>query len=229
MFKSIIQFWKGEDFLNKVLEKFKCMLEEGEEMFTSACRQLIHHENIPGLKEKIYSIDRKVNKQERDIRRRVIEHLTAQPSVDIPISLLLMSVVKDAERLGDYAKNLYEVNNLLTKPINNEDYAKLFNHVEEDIKKLFQQTKKAFLESDEIIAKESWNIERGIVKRCDKIIKELAQSQVTVNEAVCFTLMARHFKRLAAHLTNIATSVILPVSDLDYFDEERVKKAESGT
>jgi hypothetical protein len=33
--------------------------------------------------------------------------------------------------------------------------------------------------------------------------------------------MARYFKRIAAHLTNIATSVILPLTDLDYFDERR--------
>jgi len=39
--------------------------------------------------------------------------------------------------------------------------------------------------------------------------------------AVCFALIAKHFKRIVAHLVNIATSVILPLSDLDYFDERR--------
>ena len=48
----------------------------------------------------------------------------------------------------------------------------------------------------------------------------MAHGNLSVNEAVCFTLTARHFKRLAAHLTNIATSVILPLSELDYFDEK---------
>ena len=71
------------------------------------------------------------------------------------------------------------------------------------------------------MANESWDFEREIVKRCDKIIERLARSDLDVNEAVALALMARYFKRLAAHLTNIATSVILPVSDLDYFDERR--------
>jgi hypothetical protein len=39
--------------------------------------------------------------------------------------------------------------------------------------------------------------------------------------AVCFALAARHFKRIVAHLVNLATSVVLPYSDLDYFDERR--------
>ena len=55
------------------------------------------------------------------------------------------------------------------------------------------------------------------------IIAKLAKSDLPVNAAVCFTLMARYFKRITAHLTNIATSVILPLTDLDYFDEKRME------
>ena len=173
------------------------------------------------LKDKIYTFDKRVNEAEKDIRKRVVEHLTIQPSVDVPTSLLLMSVVKDAERLGDYSKNLFEVSRFLDKPIDKQRYRKLFNNIEEEILKLFKQTKQAFIESDEDKAAKSWVYERDIAKRCDSIIEQLAKSSLSVNEAVCFTLMARYFKRLTAHLTNIATSVILPLADLDYFDEKR--------
>lgn len=221
MFKDILQFWKGKDFLKKVLEEFKKMLEEAEEMYSLVCRQIIMHENIKDLEGKIYALDKMINKQERAIRKRIVEHLSVQPSVDVPVSLLLMSVVKDAERLGDYAKNLFEVNRLLEKPINRSLYEKYFDNIEAEISSLFKQTETAFLESDEVKAKDTWKMERGIVKKCDNIIEKLAKSDLSVNEAVCFTLMSRHFKRIAAHLTNIATSVILPISDLDYFDEKR--------
>ncbi|MFC1577280.1 PhoU domain-containing protein, partial [Candidatus Omnitrophota bacterium] len=147
--------------------------------------------------------------------------LSMQPSVDIPTCLLLMSVVKDAERLGDYSKNLFQVSSILDKPIAKNTYTGLFGSIEQDISGLFQQTKEAFIESDEDKAQSAWNVETKIVKTCDDIIEKLAKSSLSVNEAVCFTLMARYYKRLAAHLTNIATSVILPLSDLDYFDEKR--------
>lgn len=221
MFENIFQFWKGKGFLKQVLEEFKRMLEEAEEMFRIVCQNLIDHKEMPELEERIYVLDRIVNEKERDIRRRIVEHLAVQPSMDVPVSLLLMSVVKDAERLGDYAKNLFEVNRLLEKPIDDKLYAEFFGNLHEKIMGLFAMTKQAFLESDEAKAKDTWTVERGIVKNCDGIINKLAKSSISVNEAVGFTLMARHFKRIAAHLTNIATSVVLPVDSLDYFDEKR--------
>lgn len=224
MFKNLLHFWKGKDFLNQVLEEFKNMLDDSQIMFDSVCKKLINDEESPGLKDKIYEIDRKVNSLQRDIRKRVVEHLSLQPSVNVPTCLILMSVVKDAERLGDYCKNLFEVSKLLAKPLDKEKYLKLFNNIENEISELFEQTKKAFIESDEEKAKNSWSYKREISQRCDGIIKELANSNIAINEAVCFTLMARYFKRIAAHLTNIATSVIVPLSDLDYFDEKRTEK-----
>ncbi|MCQ9205292.1 MAG: hypothetical protein NG737_03170 [Omnitrophica bacterium] len=224
MFKNLLHFWKGKDFLNQVLEEFKNMLDDSQIMFDSVCKKLINDEESPGLKDKIYEIDRKVNSLQRDIRKRVVEHLSLQPSVNVPTCLILMSVVKDAERLGDYCKNLFEVSKLLAKPLDKGKYLKLFNNIENEIFELFEQTKKAFMESDEEKAKNSWGYKREISQRCDGIIKELASSNIAINEAVCFTLMARYFKRIAAHLTNIATSVIVPLSDLDYFDEKRTEK-----
>jgi len=221
MFKNLLQFWKGKDFLHQVLEEFKNMLDDAQIMFDSVCRRLIDNKEEPGLKNKVYSIDKQVNDLQRDIRKRVIEHLSLQPSSDVPTCLLLMSVVKDAERLGDYAKNLYEVSTLMKGPLNKERYLELFNSIEGEISELFKETIKAFMESDETKAAKAWDYKTKIAKRCDQIIEKLASSDLSVNESVCFTLMARYFKRITAHLTNIATSVILPLTDLDYFDEKR--------
>ncbi len=221
MFKNLLQFWKGKDFLTEVLEEFKVMLEDTKEMFESVCKRLIHNEKESGLEERIYAIDKKVNELQRNIRKRVVGHLSMQPSVDVSTSLLLMSVVKDAERLGDYSKNLLEVAKLLQKPIDKEKYRGLFNNIENDIKDLFKKTKEAFMESDEAKAALSWEYETKLSKRCDEIIEKVAKGDLPTNEAVCFVLMARYFKRLTAHLSNIGTSVVLPLSDLDYFDEKR--------
>jgi len=221
MFKNLLEFWKGKDFLTQVLEEFKKMLDDTEKMFGSTCRRLIYNEKEPGLEEKIYAIDKKVNGLQRDIRKRIVEHLSIQPSVDVSTSLLLMSVVKDAERLGDYSKNLLEVAKYLEKPINKDRYREWFSNIEKEIADLFQKTRDAFIESDETKAALSWEYETKIAKHCDEIIEKAAKSSLTVNEAVCFALIARYFKRITAHLSNIATSVVLPLSDLDYFDEKR--------
>ena len=226
MFRNLLAFWKGKDFLTNVLDEFGKMLEEAREMFNNVCQNLLENKSIDRLEDKIYSIDKKINLFEKDIRKRIIAHLSIQPGVDVPMSLLMMSVVKDDERLGDYAKNLYQVKRVAKKPINKEIFNKHFNQIDKKIVQMFDDTKKAFIDSIEELAKSIWQTERYIVKRCDTIIEDLAKSSLETDEAVAFTLIARYFKRTAAHLTNIATSVILPISELDFFDEQRRTEGE---
>jgi phosphate transport system protein len=221
MFKNLLSFWKGKDFLAQVFEEFKSMLDDSEFMFKAVRSRLLDNVEEPDLKQKIYDIDKKVNLLQKDIRRRIVEHLSLQPTVNVTACLVLMSVVKDAERLGDYCKNLYEVTELIAEPIDQQLFTNYFKEIDKDIMKLFEQTKKAFIEADEDKARLTWDYEKRIAKDCDRIVANLAQSDLSVNEAVCFVLIARHFKRLAAHLVNIANSVILPLSDLDYFDERQ--------
>jgi phosphate transport system protein len=225
MFANLLSFWKGKDFLAHVLGEFKDMLDETEHMFKSVCNTLLDNVEDPDLEKKVYKIDKKVNKLQKDIRKRIVAHLSLQPSVDVPACLLLMSVVKDAERLGDYAKNLYEVIKLLEKPLDRTLFCRFFDNLDTEILQLFEQTKEAFIESDDTKASQSWSYVARVTKRCDAIIAELAKSTaLTVNQGVCLTLIARHFKRIAAHLVNIATSVILPLDELDYYDERMIRE-----
>ena len=221
MFANLSGFWKGGAFLAKALEEFKQMLDNSETMYSLVRDHLLEGYNEPGLEEKIRQIDKAVNDAQRDIRKRIIEHLSLRPTVDVNACLLLMSVVKDAERLGDYAKNLFEVTELQDKAMDVDLFRRFFDDIDKDILTLFALAREAFMDSDEAKAQMAWSYESKIAKWCDKVVAELARSDLSVNEAVCFTLIARFFKRTVAHLANIATSVVLPLSDLDYFDEKR--------
>jgi len=207
--------------LAQVFSEFNEMLDDTKRMYEMVCKTLLDNVQEPDLKKKIYGIDKNVNHLQKKIRIRIIEHLSLQPSVDVAACLLLMSVVKDAERLGDYAKNLFEVTEFLAKPIDRTLFSQYFNEVDKKVLELFEQTKEAFIETDVDVATSTWDYEKKIAKGCDQIVANVAKSNLTVNEAVCFALIARYFKRIVAHLVNIATSVILPLSDLDYFDERR--------
>lgn len=222
MFDNLRNFWKGKDFLIQVFDEFREMLAQSHAMFSDVVTKLVKGEEVIGLQEKIYKLDSKVNSIEKNIRGRIAKHLLLNPAVDVTACLLLMSVVKDAERLGDYCKNLHEVIQIAKKPLDEKKYKSYFGDMAEQIDELFKKTNKAFFDSDEDTAAVTWSTKSMIGKTCDAIIERLAEDEsLSVNEAVCFTLIARHYKRLVSHLTNIATSVILPISDLDYFDEKR--------
>ena len=220
MFKKLAALIKGEDFIDTVVEEFKEMLEGSTKMYQLACETVIHGKKIENVEDEIYSIDKNINKLEKDIRKRLLEHLVLQPTVDVSACLVLMSVVKDAERLGDYCKNLYDVTEIMHNPIDEAKFKDLFGSVERDLGDLFEKTKIAYVESDEEVAGECWDFQRRIARSCNKAIRKLAASDYPVNEAVCLTLISRHLKRLSSHLTNIATAPIVPVSELDYFDEK---------
>jgi phosphate uptake regulator len=220
MFKNLIQFWKGKDFLSQVMEDFKVMLDDSEMMFKSSYAILVENKKEPGLEDQIIKTDKRVNSLQKAIRQRIIEHMTAQPSVDSPACLLLFSVSKDAERVGDYAKNLLEVSRLLENPIDKEKFNLLFEDIDKEVVSLFQQTKDAFISSDEKKAAGTWDTQIKLKRKCDGIVRSLAKSDYSVNEAVCFTLIARFIRRMSSHLTNIATSVIVPLTELDYYHEQ---------
>lgn len=220
MFENILGFWKGKDFLVQVIDDFKNMLDDTEKMYGLVQDALLHDVKNPNLRDQIYEIDKRVNQNEKKIRKRIIEHLSLQPNVETSWCLRLMSIVKDAERVGDYCKNLYEVKVYLEKPINKDTFNSYFNSIDLNLKELFIHTREAFTESDSAKASSSWAIKTKIGNRCDETLEKLAKSDLGTNDAVCYTLIARHFKRISSHLVNIATSVVLPLSDLDYYDED---------
>ena len=222
MFRSLIDFWKGRDFLEQVLSDFSKMLIDSEEIFRMVMDALQTGGEAQPLGDRIYEIDRQINEREIAIRRLVVEHMAVQPHADLHFSLVLMSVVKDAERLGDYVKNLFEVFELHDGPIHSALLEKYFGELPADVGELFKRTHEAFVNSNEAMARRVIGDHRQTEKRCNEVLAEVSRDEsLSVNDAVCLAMLARFLKRIAAHLGNIATSVVMPVDRLDYFDERR--------
>jgi phosphate uptake regulator len=218
MLRELFGLGREKRFIEHVLGQFRGMMNDTETMFVEALGGLFAKIEEPGLSDKIYEIDRRVNAAQKDIRKRVIEHLTLQPREDTATCLIMMSVVKDAERLGDFAKNLMEIRYLMGGPVDRSEYRALFKGIDDDIAGLFNRTREAFLECDEVLAKGTWEHQRKIKARCSEILAKVSKSDFPANKAVSYALIARYFKRITSHLTNIATSVIVPLDRIDYFE-----------
>jgi phosphate uptake regulator len=222
--KEIINVWKGKSFIDSVMTDFKGMMREIERMFEVVTILLFQHKSIKGIEDKIHKEDIFVNKSERKIRKRIVEHLTIQPKIDLGASLVMMSIVKDAERIGDYCKNLYEVYKMFKKFNSKHKYYNEFKSMRDKLAELIKETDRAFRESLEDRARYVIDEAYKITKRCDALVEEFAFSNdITVNDAVCLTLLARYFKRIAAHLSNISTAVLYPVHHID-FVYDKLKK-----
>jgi Na+/phosphate symporter len=135
------------------------------------------------IRDQIYAKDKQVNQKEREIRRKLVSHLSLSLA-DAPTCLVIMSVVKDIERIGDYCKNIFEVANIYTISDSQARYAGPLQEIGEEITRLFDKGRKAFGESDEPLAMEVIGEEQVIAKKCDMLIKQVLSDTLPTTEAV---------------------------------------------
>jgi len=221
MFRELLDAWRSKDILNQMYDELIQMLDDAAWMFRNVCDVLFDDKAAAELGDDLYQHDIRVNQTERRIRKQLVQHLTIAPSgAHVPPCLILMSVVKDAERIGDYCKNLFEIERLNRGPLTGNSYVGVFRTMAEDILKTFEKTRKAFADADSDLGHEIIEHQIELNHQCDELIERLANDNVPCRQAVAYALAARHLKRVSAHLGNIASSVVMPIHKIDYFDEK---------
>ncbi len=220
MFEKLSLLWKGDAPLTTEFKQFVKMLTMARDLYHLILGGLRSGEKLNELETTVYQSDIKINKLEREIRKALVTHLSINPGHQIAGCLILMSVVKDAERLGDFCKNLYEASIYWGQSYTEMVYAERIKEFEQYVGDVFNDTIKAFETEDNVLAAEIIRDEVDWNKRFDRFIGELVDSDIKTKEAVCTVLMIRSFKRLQAHLSNIASSVVLPVHRLDHRPKE---------
>ncbi|WP_290653265.1 PhoU domain-containing protein [Aquisalimonas sp.] len=222
MFRQLYTALTSDNALDQAFSDLTEMLDHASWMFIRANNVL--HRSAPArdVRDSIYARDRAINELERSIRRKVLRHLTVNPGYDVAVSLALMIVAKDAERIGDYCKNVFEVGALYTEGFNVPKYQEPLDRVSEETVEMFRMVSDACRKSDEGKAEGALVKARDIRKQCDRVIQEMFadEDQIEFHEAVAYSLLARHYKRVAAHLANIATAVLGHVEDLDFYHED---------
>jgi phosphate uptake regulator len=214
--------------MKEMMHEFVEMLEMDLRMFVLVLDVLKAETQRVNVHADVYKRDVEINRRERRIRKEIVEHLSLHPGGDMPACLVLMSVVKDAERVGDYSKNLLEVAQAMHKEFNDlrhhEEIVEIAHHVIE----IFENTISSFKDSDTDLARDVVMDEGAMTRRCDALIEQIANSDLSANEAVCTAMVVRFLKRIEAHLSNIASSVVLPVHRLDgrlsYKDKKKKKE-----
>jgi len=217
--KTLIEAWRSRGAIRHMYDELMEMLRATQGMFERIGRILFDGEDPEALASDIYATDVRVNKTERKIRKQIVEHLAVHPTGDVPACLVLMSIVKDAERVGDYCKNLFEVRSLLGKAVPPDVMTDDIRQIYQRVRDTFELTRRAIGECDEEAARAVANAEKPLAHEVDAKVAEIATSEMPARIAVPRALALRHMKRIHAHLANIATSVLQPVHKLDYLDE----------
>lgn len=216
----VFSFLRGEsdERLDRIEAIVQEMFERDRREFDLAVTALFGDEPVEKVSPELRASDRKVNQLQRTLRRELAVHTSVLGAVDSPIVLVYMSIVKDLERLGDYAKNIVDLArdgaNFATLP-EVAEWRKLAMEISGHI----GETAKAFASRDEDVARRVVEPIAARMADFDRRVTALVRGDDTGPQPVARALAFRYFKRVVAHLSNVLSAVILPIDQLDSLDE----------
>ncbi|MEL1232343.1 MAG: PhoU domain-containing protein [Candidatus Neomarinimicrobiota bacterium] len=220
IFDRVISLWKSEDLLSQAWEDSFQMMVLSNEMFSAAIRYLRRGEKIKTLKN-LKKRDREINEFQKSVRKKVVTHFSVSRKVeDFPSGLVLLNIVVDVERLGDYTKNILDLAIHYPDPLVSEDCLISLKEIEDDIQSRFADTLVAIEKQDEKLAKKLLkSYRKSFSNISDKIVNNGIsgkQEYKDQKEAAAVTLYARYLKRVGGHLKNITTTMINPYEEIGY-------------
>ena len=219
MFKQIFKMFKADSLYEQALGECHEMLDIDLTMFKASIESLRKSDSAD-INIDIFSMDKKINAFERDVRRKVMTHLAIGSKEDISSGLVLVSVVIDIERIGDYTKNIYDLAVNHSKKLNGGSVEDRMAEIEKISFKLFGDTIDAF---------KNQNIEkaRGLMGyykenisiQSDAITNDIIAGKISdldTESASAVGLYARYLKRIAAHSRNLISSIVNPFEKIGY-------------
>jgi len=226
MLRELLSIFRAENPLGAMGEEFRRMLHLTYTMTTLAGEIYFGKKPSPEERSHIYQEDREVNMAERRIRKLVVSHLSIPSNrASVPYCLILMSLVKDVERLGDYAKNLSEVVDIHPDPLPDDDNVRELQEIRLGVERAFQAASEVFENSDREQALELILAGRELAHRTDALLVRVAQGPYDAGTATALVLGARYYKRIGGHVLNVLSSVVMPVHKVDYYDEDEVPES----
>ncbi len=222
VFRSFRDIFRKDNWSSATSARVGEMLDTCVSMNKFTYRVLIEGMSDAEAQAKLYDRDQRINVLECEVRRSVVTHLALeQRSEDIPTGLVFMNVVKDAERIGDYLKNIYDVaNELMPEGADLSIYKDRLKGFADMMRDTMIETARAFSESDEVSCRNIIESAREQGHALEEAIADITRSGLDTGNAVSLVLVMRFYKRIFMHLSNIATTVVMPVDKMDFFDEK---------
>jgi len=205
--------------LDRIEATLQRMIADDLHAFELAMSALLGERSPHEVGAELRATDHGVNTAEREIRRELIVHASVQGAIDTPAILVYMSIVKDIERIGDYAKNLFDLaadGADLSTGLHTGEVASLSR----EVPVYLAAAAEAFGDRDDERAKGLLRDGDVLLDRFDARVSELVRDEHPDHQAVAVALTHRYLKRIVAHAMNVLSAVVMPVDRLDYFDED---------
>lgn len=201
----------------EIERRFLEMLEDGRHIFDAAANALVGGTDPETIRDDLFATDARINGTEQRLRRNIVVHGTVHGAHSFPALLVMMSLAKDAERIGDYAKNIFDLAAAGSQVGNAEERAALVA-LKDRISRLLVRARNLHATHDSAAARAFLSDADQIEDACDSAVtRGLGISDRNMAGVV---LAYRYFKRVTSHAANVVTALVMPLDKLDFFDED---------
>jgi len=201
--------------LRRMRTEFGQMIDAGRHIFDTAANAFLGSTDPDVIRKNLFETDKRINKAERKIRRELVVHTSVHGAKDFPACLVLMSIVKDAERVGDYSKNLFDLAELSPKTPKGKHRDCLID-LKDRITLLMSGCREVFDSNNNEEATRLIGQTKYIEDVCDENVRALLAGDGSDQMAPAYVLAYRYFKRVASHTRNVISSVVQPVHKIDF-------------
>ena len=220
VFNDLVSIWKKNDLLSQAWDESHEMILLSNEIFIKAIDGLRSGEKTKVLKE-LKKRDREINSFHKNVRKKVVTHYAVSGNtLNIDSGLVLINLVVDIERIGDYTKNILDLAIFSSKPILSEETSENLELIEAAVLSRFSSTISVLENRDGEKAKALLvSYRKDLGKVSDSIVHNIISDSFEIKNDISpasVALYARYLKRIGAHLKNITSVVTNPFEMIGY-------------
>jgi phosphate uptake regulator len=210
-------FRRGESGMDQITNKVVGMLADARHSFDLATSTVLGGVDPESVREEIHSTDQRINRTEQELRRDLLVHVSVQGATDIGDVLGYILLIKKIERIGDQAKNVFD---LATEGV---DFSAVpntegFLDTHQAISSMLDEVAVLLVDQDEQKVEEFRRRADTMRIEQERYIRELMHCEEPGHWAVPRAILHRYLKRIVANLAGIASSITEPVQYHDYFE-----------
>ncbi len=224
MWRNLFSLFRKDTLFTQALAESHQMLDIDLRMFEASVESL-RRSSDGAIEVNLREMDKEINRFERDVREKVLTHLAVSGPSDLSSGLVLVSIVIDIERIGDYAKNIYDLARYHPERLDGGSLEPEVADVESRTTTLFRDMVTAFRTSDQEKAREIMIDYKGALSAdCEKIVEKIVRGKapdLDAGTSAAISLYVRYLKRIGGHSRNIVTSVVNPFPRIGYREKKR--------
>ncbi len=211
-------FRKSETGLDHIAHQTISMLGDARHSFDLASTVILSGADPKAIGADIAATDARINKAEQALRSELVVHVSVRGGGDIGLVLGYTLLLKKIERIGDQAKNIFDLAADGVSLAGAED-------IDEFVARR-QEISKMYVEAADLLASQNANDAKDFLRRslalndiCGAKVHEYMHSEKPGSWAVPRAILYRYWKRIVANLAGIVTAAIEPLQNIDYLDD----------